>query len=196
MGYAISWIAFKDTTVAQAAGLLGLSLSGQTEEEPESMFCGVHLDSGWSVVFINEYAHTFVRDRTLQQVSAAAYIVAASIEEHVMFSSSEGWENGNLIWKVTHAFESGPRHLQEHGSLPKEYLSVKQRLLAAQQREDENSREVDYVFDVPLELAEAIVGFKHDKVIDASFEVLEPAREAPTSSGLLSRLFRKTRETR
>jgi hypothetical protein len=193
MGYAISWIAFKDTTVAQAAGLLGLSLSGETEEEPESMFSGVHLDSGWSVVVINEYAHTFVRERTLRQVSAAAYIVAASIEEHVMFSSSEGWENGNLIWKVAHASESGPRHLQEHGLLPKEYLSVKERLLAAQQREDENSREVDYMFDVPLELAEAIVGFKHDKAIDARFEVFEPeAREGPAGGGLLSRLFRKT----
>ena len=191
MGYAISWIAFKDKTAAQTAELLALSPTGEYEEMPESMFSGVLLDNEWYVVVINDYAHEFVRERTLQRVSATAEVVAAAIEEHVMFSSAESWKNGNLIWKVTHASESGPRHLEEHGTLPERYLSVKERLLAAQQREDEGAREVDYVFDLPLELAEAIVGFKHDKVLDARFETLKPVG---AGSGLLSRLFRKTRE--
>jgi hypothetical protein len=190
MGYAISWIAFKGMTAGRTAELLALSPSGEFEEVPESMFSGVLLDSGWYVVVINEYAHEFVRERALHRVSATAEVVAATIEEHVMFSSAAAWKNGNLIWKVTHASESGPRHLAEHGTLPERYRSVKERLLAAQQLEDEGAREVDYVFDLPLELAEAIVGFKHDKLLDARFETLKPVA---AGSGLLSRLFRKTR---
>ena len=191
MGYAISWIAFRGKTDAQAAELLGLSPSGKFEEVPESMFCGVHLDNGWYVVVINEYGHKFVRERSLQRVSAAADVVATSIEEHVMFSCAEAWKNGKLIWRVTHASGSSRRHLEEHGSLPTQYLDIKERLLAAQQREDEDAHEVDYVFDVPLELSEAIVGFKHDRILDRRFEILRPVT-ATAGGGLLSRLFRES----
>jgi hypothetical protein len=190
MGYAISWIAFQGKSAAEAAELLSLSPSGKFEEVPESMFCGVHLDKGWYVVVINEYGHKFVRERNLQRVSAAADVVAVTIEEHVMFSSAEAWENGKQVWRVAHASESGPRHLDEQGSLPGQYLAVKERLLAVQQREDEGAREVDYIFDLPLELSEAIVGFKHDKIINDRFEVLKPV-VATAGGGLLSRLFRE-----
>jgi hypothetical protein len=191
MGYAISWIAFRNQTSAQAAESLGLSPSGRLEQEPESTYCGVRLDSGWYVVVINEYRHKFVQEQTLQRLSVAADIVAVAIEEHVMWSSAEAWKNGNLLWRVTHASESGRRHLEEHGLFPGQYLAVKERLLAAQQREDDGAREVDYVFDVPLELAEAIVGFKHDRIINDRFEVLKPAA-ATARGGLLSRLFRES----
>jgi len=190
MGYAISWIAFRDKIDAQAAALLGLSPSGKFEEVPESMFCGVRLDNGWYVVVINEYGHKFVRERSLQRLSAAAVVVATSIEEHVMFSCAEEWENGDLIWRVSHASGSS-RDLEEQGSLPGQYLDIKERLLAAQQREDKGAHEVDYVFDVPLELSEAIVGFKHDRILDRRFEILKPVA-ATAGGGLLSRLFRES----
>ncbi len=190
MGYAIFWIAFRGETDAQAAELLGLSPTGKFVEVPESMFCGLRLDNGWHVVVINEHGHKFVRERSLQRVSAAADVVATAIEEHVMFSSAEAWKNGNLIWRVSHASGSS-RHLEEHGSLPVQYFDIKERLLAAQQREDEGAREVDYVFDVPLELSDTIVGFKHDRILDRRFEILKPVA-ATAGGGLLSRLFRES----
>ncbi len=154
------------------------------------MFCGVRLDNGWYVVVINECGHRFVLERTLRRVSAATDVVAAAIEEHVMFSSAEEWNGGNLIWKVSHESERGLRHLEERGSPPRQYIAVKERLLAAQQREDEGAREVDYVFDAPLELADAVVGFKHDRLINDRFEVLKPVTS--TGGGLFSRLFRES----
>jgi len=193
MGYSISWIAFKDKTAAQGAELLGLSPSGKFDEVPRDMFSGSLLPSGWYVVVIEKCEHKFVRERSLQRMSAMAEVVAAAIEEHVMFSSAEAWKNGKQVWRVAHESESGPRHLAEQGALPEQYRRVKERLLAAQHIEDGGAREVDYIFDVPLELAEAIVGFKHDKALDAQFEILKPA---DTGGGLFSRLFRKTREPR
>lgn len=189
MGYAISWIAFKNKTAAQAAELLGLSPSGKFDEVPESMFCGVLLGNGWYVVVVDEYGHKVMRERSLQRVSAAAEVVAVAIEEHVMSSSAEAWKNGGRIWKISHESESGPRNLEELGSFPEGYPSIKERLLAAQQREDDGAREVDFVFDVPLELSDAIVGFKHDRILDRRFEILKPAT---AGNGLLSRLFRES----
>ena len=208
MGYAISWIAFKDKTAQQVFELLSLSPSGTFAEEPEGMFSGAQLDTGWYLVFINEYGHKFIGKNSLQRVSMDremdremdSEVVAVAVEEHVMFSSAEAWKSGKLIWKVTHEGEGGPlgpRHLEEHGILPKEYQSTKQRLLAAQKQEDQNEPEVDHIFDIPLELAESIVGFKHDKVVNARFEILKLEILKPESgpgAGLLSRLFRKEKD--
>jgi len=107
-----------------------------------------------------------------------------------MFSSAETWKNGNLIGRVSHASGSS-RHLEEHGSLPGQYFAVKERSPAAQQREGEGDRELDYVFDVPLELSQAIVGFKHDRVLDSRFEILKPLA-VTAGGGPLSRLFRES----
>jgi hypothetical protein len=190
MGYAISWIAFRDKTDAQGAELLDLSQSGKFEEVPESRFSAVRLDNGWYVVVINENGHKFVRQRSLQRVSAAADVVATASEERALFSSAEAWNNGNLIWRVSHASGSS-RHLEEHGSLPGQYFAVKERLLAAQQREDQGDRELNYVFDVPLELSQAIVGFKQDRVLDNRFEILK-ALAVTAGGGPFSRLFRES----
>ena len=189
MGYAISWTAFRGKTDAPAAEWLGLSPSGKFEEVPESRFSGVRLDNRWYVVVITEYGHKFVRERSLQRVSAAADVVATAIEEHARFSSAEAWKNGNLIWRVSHASGSS-RHLEEHGSLPGQYFAVKENLLEAQQGEDEGDRELDYVFDVPLEPSPAIVGFKHERVLDSRFEILKPLA-VTAGGGPLSHLFRE-----
>jgi hypothetical protein len=188
MGYAISWIAFKGTTAAQAAELLELTPSGEFDDSPEGMFSGAVFDKGWYVVLIDKYAHRFVGARNLRRVSATTAVVAATVEEHVMFSSAEEWRGGQQIWSVTHEGESGPHNLEESGSLPEQYPSIKQRLLAAQEEEDRNAPEVDHIFDVPLELAESIAGFKHDKAYETKFEILKPV----AGGGILSRLFRKT----
>lgn len=189
MGYAISWIAFKDKTSAQVVEMLGLSLSGEFEEIPEGKFSGTQLGTGWYVVVIDQYGHKYVRAGNLKRVSMMADVVAAMTEEHVMFTSAEAWKSGRLIWKVTHEGESGPlgpRHLEEQGSFPEQYGDIKARLLAAQQQEDPKEPEVDHICDIPLELAESIVGYKHDKALDSKFEILRPV-----GGGLLSRLFGK-----
>lgn len=189
MGFAISWVAFKNKTVEQVAETLSLLQSGRLEQEPESLFSGLRLNTGWYVVFINEFAHRFVSQRSLQRVSEHSEVVAANVEEHVMFSSAEGWNNGKQVWKVSHEGESDPHNLEEHGEHPQQYVPIKQRLLAEQQREDKGEHQVDFVFDIPLELAEAVVGFKHDKIVEERFEILTPV---PSRSGLLARLFRET----
>jgi len=185
MGYSISWIAFKDTAPEEAGRLLALSRTGRLEKVPESMFCGAKLDTGWYLVVINENGHEFVGEQNLRRVSATCEILAAGIEEHVMASSAEYWKGGSQMWAVSHEAESGDAHLAEHGAFPDAYLSIKDRLLASQK-----TGEADYVFDIPLKLAESIVGYKHDEVAKIEFEVLSKAPR-PSSGGFFSQLFRK-----
>jgi hypothetical protein len=78
--------------------------------------------------------------------------------------------------------------LVETGSLPALFQAIKDRLFAAlsNERADDPMR-VDHIFDAPLELAESLIGFKHDKVIEAKFEVLKKK----ASEGFFARLFAK-----
>jgi hypothetical protein len=192
MGCSISWIAFEDRTAQQVAEMLNLSCSGEFDEVPRSLFSGATFATGWYVVVIDEFEHKFVSDRSLRRLSGSGRVIAAATEEHVMVASAEEWNCGSLTWKVAHESEKGPRHLEERGALPEGYLSIKRRLMEEQRREDEGAKEVDYVIEVPLQLAESIVGYKHDKFLNARFEVLKPVAGS-ASSGLLSRLFSRSR---
>src|SRR5687768_4555147 len=153
MGYSISWIALRNKAPEEAAQLLGLSFTGETEEVPESMFSGMKLGTGWYLVVINRHGHRLVQEKSLKEISASCEVIAASIEEHVMSCAVQCWKNGRLQWAVAHESETGIDHLEERGTLPVIYRPIKDRLLVAQKTADG----VDYVFDVPLELTEAIV---------------------------------------
>ena len=190
MGYAISWIAFENKTGPQAAEMLNLSCSGEFDEVPRSLFSGTLMQTGWYVMVIDEFRRKVVSDGSLRRLSGSGRVIAAATEEHVMFSSAEEWSGGTRIWKVSHESEKGPRHLEEQGLFPEGYASIKRRLLAEQQREDAGAKEVDYVIEVPLQLAESIVGYKHDKALDARFEILKP-ESGPAGGGLISRWFRR-----
>jgi hypothetical protein len=36
-------------------------------------------------------------------------------------------------------------------------------------------REVDFIFDIPIRVAQELVGFRHDEAVDRTFEVLRSA---------------------
>ena len=124
----------------------------------------------------------------LEKLSADCEVVAATVEEHVMVSSAECWRSGRRLWSVAHDSQSSADHLVESGSPPASFQAIKDRLFAAQSKEKaDDPMRVDHLFDAPLELAESLTGFKHDKEVEAKFEVLK--KKAP--DGFFARLFAK-----
>lgn len=189
MGYAISWIAFRDKTAAEVQECLSLVPTGKFEDMPEGMFSATQLGP-WYLVWIAWHAHEFVGESSLRKLSSSSEVVAATVEEHVMFSSAEYWSGGKRVWSVVHDAEVETEHLIESGSLPASFLPIRERLFAAQKKErNEDEMGVDHIFDAPLELAESLTGFKHDKVIEAQFEVL---KKKP-SGGFFAGLFGEKR---
>jgi hypothetical protein len=118
--------------------------------------------------------HALISDRILALVSAKTDAVACSIEEHVMVSLACQWSGGAEVWSATHDAQRSIEHLEVTGRLPDFADEVRSQLLAQQAEETGADVQVDFVFEVPLELARRIVGFKHDEEGDpARFEVLE-----------------------
>lgn len=80
-----------------------------------------------------------------------------------MVSSAEGWANAQRHWRVEHDAQRSIRHLTTSGTLPASYADALRNAQEAQDAEDAGDAAVDFFFEVPLQLARDVVGFKHDE---------------------------------
>lgn len=80
-----------------------------------------------------------------------------------MFSSAEFWVHGEKVWSVEHDAQQDMRHLKTEGTLPATYNIAAAEAAEQQDAEDLGAKEVDFYFEVPLQIANEVVGFKHDE---------------------------------
>jgi hypothetical protein len=189
MGYSVSWLAVRGKPSIVVLSELGLRGTGEYDEVPDSPdLWGANLPDGWYLVFANRC--DYVERLPLDRLSAAAQAVTCSVEEHVMVSWASGWSDGRRVWSVTHDSEKGIEHIEAEGDLPPVFTSLWDQLAAQQAGAGGEEGDVDYLFDVPVELAKAVTGFRHDEGIpdsdDAPFEKLAaaPRVSRPLLSGL------------
>jgi len=163
MGYSISWLAIKGRAKPDIHRELGLSESGKTEEEPDSVILGTDLPDGSYLVFLNECFHRFiVSDEILGRLSQGCEIVGCQVEEHVMVSAAFGWKDGHRLWEVGHEADKGIDNLDVEGAPPAALREIEARLRARQDKYDSENDDVDAIFDIPVELAFACCGYRHD----------------------------------
>jgi len=92
-----------------------------------------------------------------------------------MYSSAELWERGSQIWKIEHLGENGAKNLAFTRKLPEAFEAIRKECILKQEEADKNNVGVDYYFEIALELAKQMTGFKHDNInpdINGRFEEL------------------------
>lgn len=192
MGWAISWCAVREEKADEFLHQLELSPTGEIEDLPESLISMARLDTGWRIVWYNEYDCPFLQPRALAELSSDKDVLLCLVEEHVMASSSEMWSGGERVWRLCHRGEDGPKGLEVEGAPPHSYPAIRREMEEAQIADGGDDAGVDYLFAIPLKVAEALVGFKHDEedthVIDKRYIVLSKAKR---SGGRFPRLFGK-----
>ena len=190
MGFSISWCAVREESADQFVQKLGLFPTGETEEFPESLISTGKLDTGWRVIWHNKYACPYLRPEDLANLSIDQEVLLCLVEEHVMASSSELWSGGKRKWWISHEGEKGPKGLSVDGGLPEAFPAIRKEMEDLQLAEGGDSAGVDYIFEIPLKVAQALVGFKHDEkcghLIGGHFIVM--SRVTPS---VLSRLFKR-----
>ncbi|HJV68347.1 hypothetical protein [Ideonella sp.] len=162
MGYAIGWLAVRGKVPEQVLAELDAAPTGRQLEFGTARLAACRLSTGWFAVVINEAEHPWVGEDMLALLSdGAAEVLACRVEEHVMVSSAELWRSGERQWRVVHDARLGRDHLVAEGRLPAAYagIAAEHRQLAAAAA----GKPVDHVFEVPLKLAQRLVGFKHDE---------------------------------
>jgi hypothetical protein len=175
MGYAVSWLAVKDTVSEQLLQDLGLMPTGERADYGDALFTGRALSTGWFILFINECEHQFVQPKTLASISNIGDVIACSIEEHVMWSTAELWRDGAQVWRVEHDAQKNICHISTSGLLPDGYSAMETELTDKQKEAGGEDSDTDYFFEIPLLTAKTIVGFKHDESgpEDADFMVFK-----------------------
>ena len=162
MGYSLSWVAVEASSEKALFAHLGLQATGETSEDgPGFDLSGARLP-GWYLL-VADHTDALVDEQLLKTLSGGGRVIAAMVEEHVMFSSAEEWRNGERVWGAIHVPDAGLYHIGVEGGLPEAYAAIHQRQVAEQEKEGGQDAGVDHIIDIPLELAAAITGFRHDR---------------------------------
>ena len=178
MGFSMSWAAVRGGTPQTVHEALALRGTGKREEIPESDITGAELPGGWYMVVSNRDELRLTEDAALERLSRVGEVVMCFVEEHVMSSFAACWRDGQRIWSVYH--DSGGRrgieHLDVKGQTPTSFAAIRDRLFAEQSAAGGKKARVDCIFDIPVELAHSLTGYRHDHDIPGmpkdAFEVL------------------------
>jgi hypothetical protein len=184
MGFRVSWFAVRGKDREAILADAGLRGTGAFEEFPEAPFTGVSLPGGWCGVMSRSINDHHMSDAFLTRLSAGCEVLSAHVNETTMDSSAAGWRDGRQVWSVFHNAQQDLHHLEVAGDVPPVFAAIEARL----RREQENDTEVDYVFDIPVELARELTGYRYDRDpesdLEEPFEILEPVTQAPPKRGL------------
>jgi hypothetical protein len=116
------------------------------------------LPNGWHILMLERIEITSKHDDLLKNLSIGDRVIACFVEEHVNYSSAVEWKDGVKIWSVTHP--APERDTVVSGHLPPQYETISKDLTKKQK----TLGDCDYLFDVPVELAASITGFRHDRI--------------------------------
>jgi len=176
MGYSLSWLAIKGKSPQAIRDELSFQLTDGREEIPESELTAVQMPSGWYLI-VSNHTEQVVSDAAMQCLAGSGCeLVTCFVEEHVMISRATGWKDGRLRWSIKHDVLKNQRlPLDVQGEPPPEFAAIREKALAEQAAGD---ADCDYVFDIPVETARSVVGYRHDDDVPGLsgdvFEVLAP----------------------
>ena len=177
MGYSLAWCAIEGKATEIIHQQLGLAATGEFSDYGVATIVGRYLPSGWYLIIAKGCDHKLISDGILQEISSDCSVIACSIEEHVMFCSAANWKDGQRKWFVQHrGGDYGPADLSSLGTPPPVFAMLRDHYISRQDVEGGEKAEVDWLFEIPLELAKSFVGFRHDEstpgIEDGSFEIL------------------------
>ncbi|WP_375304344.1 hypothetical protein WI560_18570 [Bradyrhizobium sp. A11] len=178
----MSWILVDEITEEALYDCLDLAPTGEMPDRYDLgtsyvPLAGAVLKSGWCAVFAK---YTLVMDATvgktptpLTRLPAKSRCITCVVLEHAMVSYASLWQGGHPVWEIWHDSGQGRSHLEARGDLPvafKEFCDTAMKKQRAEDAHDKpGGRGVDYVFDVPIDTAASVVGYRHDRGVEEDF---------------------------
>ena len=136
-------------------------------------WAGGTLKSGWCAVFASYEA---ALDLAILRLPAHCRCIVCVVMEIVTISQASLWQGGREIWNVVHQGDLGITDLEASGDLPPEFAGIrdiamdkaraplkKLKSYTPGEWTGDDEWTGDYVFDVPINTAAAITGFRHDR---------------------------------
>jgi hypothetical protein len=183
MGFSIAWIAVRGIPKDEVLARLALADTGEPDDGNESPASGAALPGGGYLVFFNDFAHPATQDAAMALLSAGGEALACQVEEHVMASAAFLYRDGAKVWDVVHLADEGLYHLEVGGTPPALLDTIHAEMKATQDEQGGLEADVDCLFEVPLMLAMALYGYRHDETALVSGETLDFTELVPAAAG-------------
>lgn len=159
MGFRVLLIKILGKSPATIHQEYGVVSTEDFEEFPESPVAGAVMPQGGYLLYINDWI--VPDDHVFTKLSLGATLAACYVNETVMDSFACYWSNGTKHWTAHHDAQQSINHLEVTGQPPHEFPDIRNRLFDLQKDEGQ----VDYVFDVPVELFVAMGGIRYNEDI-------------------------------
>lgn len=166
MGINLAWLAVRGLAKDDVLTALGLEDTGEVDSYLESNLVGGLIANGWYVVVDRTFG--IYEEKWGEQLSARARVIAVAMGEGFMVSAAREWAGGRELWFVERDGNNGADTLETSGSLPQEFIAIRERQTELQR----GASGVDHLFEVPIELADQIVGFRPDRLPLPAFREL------------------------
>lgn len=176
MSFNLAWFAVHGIAPDEFLERAGFEETGEVDEYFEAAHSCGELPGGWFVM-VTDKADLADAAR-LAKWSAGGRLIACVILEDQSTSLSMEWRDGKQVWSVYWDGGAEQKQLQVEGKLPDSFEAIHADITNLQAEMEKDGGEDDIVFELPLDLAEEITGFRHDQVgFDEDipvFNVLEP----------------------
>jgi len=173
MGFQVAWLAIKDVSPQKIHDFYDVEASGESDVIPDDFeIAGVQLSSSWYLIHFDDFMPKELSESKLIQLSHLGEVISCRLHEGVMMSMATSYKNGRKEWSVQHDAQKSATHIKSQGDLPSDFnATLDNAALKQKERKD-----VDYYFDVPIDLAEGIVGYRYGRARNkeqTSFQELE-----------------------
>ena len=162
MGFSLAWFAVHGIAREDVLDRAGFDDTGEVDEYFEEDHSIGELPGGWIVIVTSDVG--LLAPDKLAQWSVGGRLVAAVVHEATMNSLATEWNDGKQVWSLAHDGSEGGDSLEVEGQLPDVFKELKQEAIAAQAESEKEGGGVDFVFDIPLDVAAEITGFRHDEM--------------------------------
>ena len=182
MGYSIAWILVRGKTREDILAQLGLADAGTPDDFVGNQVAVAALAGGAYLLCFNDMAHPATQAPSMARVSDGCEALGCQVEENVMASAAFFYQDGAKLWDVVHLADQGLYHLEVNGTPPPLFDTIHAAMKAAQDEEGGEGAQVDWLFEVPPMLANALGGYRHDEGL-LSGEALRFTALAPVAPG-------------
>ena len=158
MGFKLGWIATRTRKPEVLFEALDLEATGDEQEHPTAPFAATTLPMGWVVIVVND---EHARETTTEMAKHLSdhEVIQVHVEEDARLSLAARHVEGLCTWQVAHDGQQGEDHLFVEGRQPIELAGIR----AWHEHDLRSNPEKESLFDVPIDLAKRLVGYRHDE---------------------------------
>jgi len=158
LGFNLAWVTVHGSSKGDILDVLRMTDTGKPDQYFESDLAGGQLSGGWYVILDRTFG--IYDEKWWRPLSRRARVIAAAMSEGAMVSAAREWADEREIWFVEHDGNDGGDKLETFGVFPREFTAIRDKQIALQR----GAKGVDHIFDIPIELAYQIAGFRPDKM--------------------------------